>query len=71
MPMPTDRGQPAGHLAGRRRRSSLADRGHGRDLEVGQVGGGEVDERLVERQRLDQRRQLAQQLPSPRWLVSR
>ena len=48
-----------------RRAELLADLGHRGDVEVGQAGGGEVDEGLVERQRLDQRGELAQHLHDP------
>ena len=58
------RGQPAGHLL-HPAPEPRPRRGHGPHLEVGEVGRGEVDERLVERERLDQRGQLAEHLHDP------
>ncbi len=60
--MPTVAGQPAGDLV-HPPTELLADLGDGVDVEVGQTGRGEVDERLVEGERLDQRRELAQHAP--------
>ena len=52
---PDRRRQPAGHL-GDLLAQPLGEGGDGRDLEVVEVRGGEVDERLVQRQRLHERR---------------
>ncbi len=58
-PDPDRRGQPSGHL-GHLAPQPLGHRRDRRELEVGQPGRGEVHERLVQRQRLDQRRGRAQ-----------
>ena len=59
--MPTDRSEPARDLLHAPPQLGTR-RGDGADLEVGQAGGREVDERLVQRQRLDERGEVAQHL---------
>ena len=70
LPMPTDAVSPpvASVHAGPQ---VLGERRDGRYLEVGEAGALEVDEGLVERQRLDQRGDLARGAPSPPALVDR
>ena len=54
VPMPTEPVQAAGGLV-HVPLESAGDLGHARHRDVVEAGGGEVDERLVERERLHQR----------------
>ena len=71
VPTPDRRRQAAGHL-GDLRAQPLGERGDGRRSRGRQPGRGQVDEGLVERQRLDQRRGVAQHRHHPsRWRPGR
>ena len=70
VPTPTDAVSPPVASA-TRAPQLLGEGGHGRHLEVGEAGAGEVDERLVERERLDQRRDARAAAPITASLASR